>query len=81
MFPIESVIEGIQKVKIPARMKTAPSLKPGVEVCEGCAAGNPLALAIAEAWRFKANRATRIITVSRDEYAQMTEKAQVTFGG
>jgi hypothetical protein len=79
---VEPVIKGVEKVKIQSRagLKSAPSLRPGVEVCEGCAAGNPLAQAIVEAWRFKANRATRIIVVSREEYARMVEKGTVNFG-
>jgi hypothetical protein len=82
MLGLDKVIDKQERVVIQSRaaLKAAPSLRPGVEVCEGCAAGNPLALAIAEAWRFKANRATRITVVSREEYVRLVEKGTVNFG-
>lgn len=67
----------VEKVprKIVNRLKTAPSLKPGVAMMEAAAAGHPGAKAIRDAWQFQTNRATRVIVVSREEYAAMVDKA------
>lgn len=75
-FPVEEVIDDVQKIprKVVNRLKTAPSLKPGVAMMEAAASGHPGAKAIRDAWVFGQSRATRITVVSREEFAAMVEK-------
>jgi hypothetical protein len=77
--PVESVITGVEKFKIQSRngLKSAPSLRPGLQMMDGCVCGNPEALAIRNAWKF--SHPVRI--VSRDEFAAMVARNQVVFHG
>jgi hypothetical protein len=80
---VERVINGVEKGKIQSRtgLKSAPSLRPGLQMMDGCLVKNPMAEAIRDAWRFSANRATRLVQVSREAYALMIERqGTVTFG-
>lgn len=75
--PAEEVIDDVQKIprKIVNRLKTAPSLKPGVAMMEAAAMGHPGAIAIRDAWRFQTSKATRVVVVSREDFAAMIQKA------
>jgi hypothetical protein len=78
---IPEPLENVQLVPRSAlRVKVAASLKPDARMMEAAAFGQPEACAIRDAWRFRQNRATRIITVSRDEFAAMIDR-QVVFDG
>jgi hypothetical protein len=76
---IEAVIEIPQRVPAHLALKTAPSLKPGESMMIAAAFGQPEACAIRDAYAFRENRATRVKTVSRDEFAAMTNRNPVTF--
>ena len=54
-----------------SRIKTAPSLRPDEIVMNAYLTGNPEAVEIVHAWRFKASRATIIRTVSPEKFAQL----------
>jgi len=77
---LEEVIEKTERVPAHLALKTAQSLKPGIQMMEAAALGQPEACAIRDAWAFRANRATRVKVVSRAEFAEMVEKGTVTFG-
>jgi hypothetical protein len=83
MSGVEEVIVGVQKVKIQSRsaMKAGRSCRVDENTMIAYAMGQPEAVATVNAWRFQANRATRIIQVSRQEYSQMVERqGSVNFG-
>jgi hypothetical protein len=78
MLGLDPVIDKQQRVVIQSRaaLKSAPSLRPGLAMMDGCVCGNPEALSIRDAW--KCNHPIK--TVSRDEFAAMVERGTVTFG-
>lgn len=57
--------------------RKARSLKPDENLMIAAAEGNPEAVAIVEAWRFK----HPVRTVSSEEFEAMTERGRVTFHG
>jgi len=77
---LEEVIEKTERVPAHLALKTAPSLKPGIQMMEAAAFGQPEAVAIRDSWAFRENRATRVRVLSRDEFTAMVEKGTVTFG-
>jgi hypothetical protein len=82
-YSVEPVIAGVEKIKIQSRsaMKGGRSLRVDENTMIAYCLGQPEAVETVNAWRFQANRATRIVTVSREEYAQMIERqGSVSFG-
>lgn len=76
---IDAVIDTPQRIPAHLALKTAPSLKPGLEMMQAAAFGQPEACAIRDAYAFRQNRATRVKTVSRDEFEAMISRNPVTY--
>lgn len=70
----ELKVERVPRI-VAERLKTARSLKPGVEMMNGCVAGDPEAIEIRDSWQFS----FPVRVVSREEFADMEERGRVTF--
>jgi hypothetical protein len=83
MLGLDPVINRVEKVVIQSRaaMNGGRSLRVDENTMIAFAMGQPEAVETVLAWRFAANRATRIITVSRERYEQIVNRNQVVFGG
>jgi hypothetical protein len=75
---IDEVISAPERIPTQARsaMKSAPSLRPGVQMMEACVMNHPEATSIRDAWAFRFP--VRIVTA--EEYRRMIEN-QVVFVG
>jgi hypothetical protein len=57
--------------------KTAPSLKPGIEMMNGCVEHHPEAEAIRDSWAFR----RKVIELPRDVYQSLVERSAMIFAG
>jgi hypothetical protein len=79
MIGVPAVITKVELVVVQSRaaLKSAPSLRPGIEMMDGCVVGNPEAIAIRNAWRFS----FPVRTVSSAEYERIVARGTATFNG
>jgi hypothetical protein len=83
MLGMDRPIEKVQKITLDSarEMKGGRSLRVDENTMLAYVLGQPEAVATVEAWRFQANRGTKITVVSLEQYAQMIERqGSVTFG-
>jgi hypothetical protein len=79
MLGVDPVIDKQERVVIQSRsaLKSAPSLRPGLAMMDGCLCKSPLAEAIRDSYAFR----FPVTIVSHERFAAMAERNLVVFLG